>query len=187
MCILMNLGHAQMVVPHAGYNLTINESLGCEIRCAACDAGAAPDTGDGAADCQQSAVHLPPASRSSGDGRKVPQSARSFRDIGMRTLPTMRHEDPRDAEDEVVLRIEVAGDRSVRVSRIPALMLQQCASLKLQTRHLHNGGSWFHAVGCQPKVGVACAKIVGFVGASLLLLLMVFKFIKVCAMSAVYV
>jgi hypothetical protein len=60
-------------------------------------------------------VPLPPAPRSSGDGRRVPQLGRSFTDLGMRRLQTTKHEDFEDAQDEVVLRIEVAGDRSVRV------------------------------------------------------------------------
>lgn len=62
---------------------------------------------------------LPPAPRSSGDGRKVPRLGRSFTDIGMRTMPVTKQEDFQDAQDEVVLRIEVAGDRSVRVSGPP--------------------------------------------------------------------
>lgn len=40
---------------------------------------------------------------------------------------------------------------------------------------------------CRSKVGVACAKVVGFGGASLLLLLMAFKFMKVCVMMVVTV
>lgn len=62
-------------------------------------------------------AHAPAPGGAAGDAAspQLKRTCRSFNDLGMNTLPVTQYDSFRQAKEEVVLRIEAAGDRSVKV------------------------------------------------------------------------